>query len=144
VPPWTIRRATADDAEVLLALWAESAHGRSISDDAASVTHLVGHPTTACFVATVDVDRRVVGSVIAGWDGWRASLYRLAVAADHRRQGLARALVETAERFATDLGATRVDAMVDAGNDDGVRFWEEAGYRRNPRYVRFEKRYDSS
>ena len=35
----------------------------------------------------------IVGSVIAGWDGWRCHLYRLAVAPARRREGIGRALL---------------------------------------------------
>ena len=46
------------------------------------------------FVArVVDLTDRVVGTVIAGWDGWRAHLYRLAVAPDLRGRGIARQLL---------------------------------------------------
>ena len=33
---------------------------------------------------------QIAGSVIAGWDGWRGSVYRLAVAPAHRRSGSGR------------------------------------------------------
>ena len=37
-------------------------------------------------------DQQIVGTVIAGWDGWRGSIYRLVVAPSHRRAGLGRRL----------------------------------------------------
>ena len=43
-------------------------------------------------ILAVDGDR-IVGTVIAGWDGWRCHLYRLAVAPDRRRAGIGRALI---------------------------------------------------
>jgi ribosomal protein S18 acetylase RimI-like enzyme len=74
-----------------------------------------------------------------GWDGWRLGLYRLAVDPDHRRLGIAGALLDEAVRIARAVGAVRLDAMVDEHNDDGVAFWSAAGFRPNPRYRRFER-----
>ncbi|MFT2543482.1 GNAT family N-acetyltransferase, partial [Escherichia coli] len=58
-------------------------------------------------VLVVRSEGRIVGTVIAGWDGWRAHLYRLAVHPDHRRQGLARVLLDAAEDRLRALGAGR-------------------------------------
>jgi ribosomal protein S18 acetylase RimI-like enzyme len=63
-------------------------------------------------VATID--GQIVDSVIGGWDGWRGNIYRLAVAPEHRRQGIARRLLVveiTKELFAK--GATRLSALVE-------------------------------
>lgn len=53
----------------------------------------MAHDRTALLIAEEDEeaedDLAIVGSVIATWDGWRRSIYRLLVAPSHRRQGLA-------------------------------------------------------
>jgi ribosomal protein S18 acetylase RimI-like enzyme len=69
-----------------------------------------------------------VGTVIAGWDGWRAHLYRLAVHPDHRRQGIGSLLLNAAEQRLAALGATRFDAMVLEGNELGASTWRARGY----------------
>ena len=81
-----VREATSDDGDAVLDFWAREAHGRSISDDPDSLRRVIVHPTSSCLVAVAK--GRLVGSLLAGWDGWRFSLYRLAVAADHRREGI--------------------------------------------------------
>jgi ribosomal protein S18 acetylase RimI-like enzyme len=133
-----LRDATHDDVDAVLELWAHEAHGRSISDDPVSVRALVDHPTSSCLVAVAD--GRIVGSVLIGWDGWRFSLYRLAVAGTHRRLGIGGRLIEEAIRRAPVVGATRLDAMVAEGNEDAAPFWSAIGFRPNPRYRRWERR----
>lgn len=75
--------------------------------------------------------------MIAGWDGWRAHLYRLAVLPEHRRKGVARALLDAATERLVSLGASRLDAMVLEGNEDGQQLWDAAGYAPQPNWRRW-------
>jgi len=84
-------------------------------------------------------DTELIGSLIAGWDGWRAYLYRLAVRPDYRRRGVGQALLEAAEARLAGLGARRFDAMVLDGNELGRRLWQAAGYRRQDDWRRWVK-----
>jgi ribosomal protein S18 acetylase RimI-like enzyme len=130
-----IRRATVRDAEALLALWELSyAHGRS-DDGLALVGRALGDDHLVCVVA--EVHAGIVGSLVAGFDGWRGNLYRLAVAPDHRGQGIAQALLAEAHRALRALGAGRVTAIVDREHTPAVRFWESSGYRLDTGAVRY-------
>jgi GNAT superfamily N-acetyltransferase len=105
-----LRPARPDEVDAVLRFWAVSAEGTSVSDDTAGVRRLIERDPEALILA-VDGDR-IVGSVIAGFDGWRCHLYRLAVAPDRRREGIGSLLIGAAElRFAA-LGGRRADAMV--------------------------------
>ena len=77
--------------------------------------------------------------MIAGWDGWRYHLYRLAVHPDYRRQGVATALLDWAEQRLVDLGASRIDAMVLDDNDLGQSIWAARGYHQQPEWSRWVK-----
>ena len=81
----------------------------------------------------------IVGSVIAGWDGWRCHLYRLAVLPSRRGQGLGRALIAAAEARLAELGGTRFDAMVLVENPLAHRAWLSAGYQPQPEWIRWVK-----
>ncbi|MFH9726216.1 GNAT family N-acetyltransferase [Streptomyces sp. NPDC017254] len=132
-----IRAATADEAEAVLAFWKESAHGTSVSDDVHGVSRLIERDPEALVLALAD--GLIVGSVIAGWDGWRASLYRLAVLPSYRRRGISTALLRAAEERFTALGGRRADAMVLEGNETGQHLWAAAGYAREERWRRWVK-----
>ncbi|MFJ5137404.1 GNAT family N-acetyltransferase [Streptomyces sp. NPDC088707] len=132
-----IRAATPDDAEAVLAFWKESAEGTSVSDDLHGVTRLVERDPEALLLAVAD--DRIVGSVIAGWDGWRASLYRLAVLPSYRRRGISTALLRAAEERFLALGGRRADAMVLEANETGQRLWRAAGYGRQDHWRRWVK-----
>ena len=79
----------------------------------------------------------MVGTVIAGWNGWRGEISRLAVAPGHRRRGVGTALVDAAHDRLRRLGGRRVTALVVAAEDAAVGFWSHSGYHRDERIVRF-------
>ncbi|MGW3625950.1 GNAT family N-acetyltransferase [Streptomyces sp. NPDC000880] len=132
-----IRAARADEAEAVLAFWQRAAEGTSITDDVDGVTRLIARDPEALILA--ESEGRVVGSVIAGYDGWRCSLYRLAVLPSHRRQGIASALLDAAERRFLAVGGRRGDAMVLEANERARRAWAAAGYQREDHWRRWVK-----
>ena len=72
----------------------------------AETAALLRHDPDALLVAIAQ--STIVGTLIAGWDGWRCHLYRLAVEPQYRRQGVAGALVAEAARRAARRGARRL------------------------------------
>ncbi|MFI1393909.1 GNAT family N-acetyltransferase [Streptomyces sp. NPDC020681] len=134
-----IRTARADEAETVLAFWKEAAEGTSITDDVDGVDRLIARDPEALILA--ECDGTLVGSVIAGYDGWRCSLYRLAVLPSHRRQGIATALLDAAEARLLAVGGRRGDAMVLEDNERARAAWAAAGYEREDHWRRWVKRF---
>jgi ribosomal protein S18 acetylase RimI-like enzyme len=133
----TIRAARSADVPAVLALWHEADVEPSHTDDGTSVTRLVAHDPKALIVA--EAAGRIVGSVVAGWDGWRGSVYRLAVAPSHRRGGLGSRLVLAAERRLVEEGATRLQAIVVETDAQATGFWRARGWEEQVERLRFVK-----
>ena len=132
------RNAVAADADDVMKFWATAAEdSRRPPDSSEAVLRLIERDASALILA-VDNDV-VVGSIIAGWDGWRCHLYRLAVAPTHRRRGIGRELVALAESRFTSYGGTRADAMVLDDNPQAHRIWTTAGYTPQPEWSRWTK-----
>ena len=77
--------------------------------------------------------------MVAGWDGWRCHLYRLAMRPERRRQGIGAALLAAAEQRFAALGGRRADAMVLDDNALGAKAWAAAGYAPQPEWSRWVK-----
>jgi ribosomal protein S18 acetylase RimI-like enzyme len=120
-----IRPAVQSDIPSVLALWRDAAAASS-TDTVDALASLLDRDPGALMVA--DASGQIVGSVIAGWDGWRGSIYRLAVAPAHRRAGLGARLLHEAERRLRALGARRVQAMVEGSDARALAFWESTGW----------------
>ena len=131
-----IRVATKADIPRVLTLWSRSAEPTH-TDDPTSVERLIDHDPQALLVA--EVGEVLVGSVIAAWDGWRGSVYRLAVDPKERRSGLGRRLLEAADARFDELGALRSQAIVVASDHRAMIFWGSSGWSEQVDRVRFVK-----
>jgi ribosomal protein S18 acetylase RimI-like enzyme len=133
----TIRDAREDELEAAMALWAGAGLRIRPTETAAAVHRLRDREDAWLLVA--DVDGMLAGTLIAAFDGWRGHFYRLAVAPQFRRRGIARALVEAGEERLVAAGARRLTSIVVLDNDDGVAFWTSAGYPQEVEVGRFLK-----
>ena len=134
-----LRNATTADIDAILVLWLVATEPTS-TDDAPGIEQLLAQAPDALVVAT-DGDA-IVGTIIVGWDGWRGTMYRLAVAPAYRRRRTATALVAEAERRLVEQGARRLHLIVDGEQPVAESFWSAVGYAPTGRQ-RFVKTLDS-
>jgi ribosomal protein S18 acetylase RimI-like enzyme len=130
-----IRTAAPADSGALLALWSRAGSNPTATDNPEALATLLAHDPGAVLV-TVEAGQ-LVGSLIAAWDGWRGSFYRLAVDPERRRRGLATALLREGERRLRARGAIRLTAIVDATEREAEAFWASVGYERQRDRSRF-------
>ncbi len=122
-----MRRARGADVAAVLGLWGEARSGHArVADRAEDLERLLDDSPAALLVA--ERAGEIVGALIAGWDGWRGNMYRLAVAADERRQGVGLALVRAGEEYLSARGAGRITALVAFDDAEAGAFWDAAGY----------------
>jgi ribosomal protein S18 acetylase RimI-like enzyme len=134
-----IRGVRDDELGDVLELWQlVGVTPPSASDSIEGLTALIHDPAALLLVATID--DQIVGSVIGGWDGWRGNIYRLAVAPECQRKGIARRLVAEVSRELFAKGATRLSALVEHEHPWAVDFRDSMsalGYERDPKFARY-------
>jgi ribosomal protein S18 acetylase RimI-like enzyme len=135
-PP--IRPGRAGDVLGVLELWRRAEASASPTEEPEDVGGLLLRDPEALLVAET-AEGEIVGTLIAGWDGWRGGFYRLAVDPAHRRHGLATALVRAGEERLRALGARRLGAIVESHEPDAMAFWSSAGYELQSSRSRFVK-----
>ena len=133
-----LRPAGPDELADVLAFWQSAAEDAYRPVDTLDALTRLHRRDPAALILAVD-GTTIVGTVVAGWDGWRAHLYRLAVHPSRRRAGIGRLLIEAAEERFRELGATRVDAMVLDDNAVAHSVWQARGYRRQEEWSRWVK-----
>lgn len=91
-------------------------------------------PFTRAFVA--EVGGRVIGYLLGAVIDLQSDLFEYVdtgfiadvyVDSEYRRQGIARRLVETINRWFTEQGVRHVEWQVATANADAIRFWEALG-----------------
>jgi ribosomal protein S18 acetylase RimI-like enzyme len=132
---WRIRTGAAAEVGSVLELWRRAGGRPSATDNEDAVGELLARDPESLLVAVAGDE--VVGALIAAWDGWRGSFYRLAVDPAWRRRGLATALIRAGEERLERLGAVRLTAIVVDDEHAASELWERAGYSRQPDTGRF-------
>lgn len=128
---WVIRPFERSDTDAVIGLWEEAQLTRPWNDPRLDIERKLAFQPELFLVATAgggEADSAIVGSVMAGYDGHRGWLYYLATARSHRHQGIARALVTSAEDLLLAMGCPKVQLMVRQGNDGVLGFYEGLGY----------------
>jgi ribosomal protein S18 acetylase RimI-like enzyme len=127
-----IRMFNERDTDAVLALWSEAfpeyaTPGKPQRDPRLSIRNKLAVQPELFFVGVLE--ERVIGSVMAGYDGHRGWLYSLAVAEDARGNGYGRALVEHAERALASIGCPKLNLQIMANKPEARGFYAKLGYQ---------------
>ena len=127
-----IRPFERADMQAVLAVWRDAFPGYA-ADDAPphrnprhSIELKLATQPELFFVAIRD--SRLVGTLMAGFDGHRGWLYSLGVIHEARRFGIGRRLLAQAESALAARGCRKINLQVLPGNDEACRFYEALGY----------------
>ncbi len=78
------------------------------------------------FVATFE--EKVVGTILAGYDGHRGWLYSVAVDHSNRMKGVGTALVRHAEQALAGRGCMKINLQIMSDNESVCGFYKSLGY----------------
>ena len=133
----SVRECREDEAAAVLDLWRQADTTVSVTDTIEDIRSAIRESMSMLLVA--EMDGRIVGSVIGGFDGWRGNIYRLAVHPEYQRRGIARRLVSDIEMHLAAMGVKRITALVERDHPWATGYWDAIGYELDAgmaRYVR--------
>jgi ribosomal protein S18 acetylase RimI-like enzyme len=114
-----------------LDLWAQARSEHASTPDSLDDVEGLIAPDSPAALLVAERDDEIVGALVAGWDGWRGNMYRLAVSEGHRREGIGLALTRAGEEYLHSRGTRRITALVAFDDGDAGAFWDSAGYPRD-------------
>jgi len=123
-----IRKLTMGDYDEIIRVWAESGlpfkpKGR---DSQEAMSKEMANPDCA-FFGLFD-DERMIGVIIANFDGRRGWINRLAIDPDRRGKKLAAKLIAAAEEFLHSVGAVVLCALIEDINYPSISCFQNSGY----------------
>ncbi len=80
------------------------------------------------FFLVGELDRRIIASVMAGYDGHRGSVYYLAVSPQLQGRGFGRKLMHRVEELLRDMGCPKLNILVRTSNQRILPFYRSLGY----------------
>jgi len=127
-----IRKFEAADRKRVVSLWNDTFPGSTgHNDPEGAIDRKIEADDNLFFVA--DDGEKIVGTVIAGYDGHRGWLYSVAVDTLYRRQGVGSRLVRHAEEALKQRGCPKLNLQVRANNPAVTAFYESLGFQTEQR-----------
>lgn len=122
-----VRPFLEKDQPSVVALWSEAfADDAPRNEPRAVIGRKLRTQRELFLVAEFEDD--IVGTVIAGFDGYRGWVYHLAVHPGFRRRGFGRELMREAEERLKALGCPKLNLQVRSSNAEVIAFYERLGY----------------
>ncbi|MBQ8956145.1 MAG: GNAT family N-acetyltransferase [Lachnospiraceae bacterium] len=123
-----IREMRASDYEAVKALWMtiKGFAIRSIDDSREGVQKFIARNPGLSTIAVED--DHVVGAILCGHDGRRATLYHVCVEEPYRKRGIGKAMVVRCMQELQKEGINKVALIAFTHNDVGNAFWKEIGW----------------
>ena len=129
VSPYRIEKMKLSDFAAVSRLWRKSEGiGLNESDTRANIAIFLKRNPAMSFVARKG--RSIIGAVLCGHDGRRGYLHHLAVAKNHRGNGIGKKLVEANLSALGRAGITRCNIYLFDSNTAGAAFWKHNGWNK--------------
>jgi ribosomal protein S18 acetylase RimI-like enzyme len=122
-----IRPFLEDDEASVVALWSEAFADDPPRNEPRAVIDRKLRVQRELFLVG-ELRGEIVGTVIAGFDGYRGWVYHLAVRPGFRRRGFGGELMHEAEVRLKALGCPKLNLQVRSSNGEVIAFYERLGY----------------
>jgi ribosomal protein S18 acetylase RimI-like enzyme len=127
--PETVTTCELSNLQEAYELWAECdtrVDGLQSPREAGWRRYFSQHPER--FISAYSKDGRLVGVCVLFDDGRKAGVYRLAVAKQWRRRGVARQLLQQAEEVSRNAGLRGIYALIETSSPESRNLFTDEGY----------------
>ena len=125
-PNMQIRPFQLEDMEEVVSLWRQCDLVRPWNDPRKDMRRKLRVRPDLFLVGVLG--GQIVATTMAGYEGHRGWLNYVAVAPEHQRLGLGRAIVNEAERLLGEAGCPKINLQVRTTNDSVIEFYRHLGY----------------
>lgn len=125
--PLTIRLYAPGDQRDVITLWEACQLVVPQNDPVADIRTKIQFQPDLFLVAMAE--DRLVGTVMAGYEGHRGWINYLAVAPDLRRRGIAKIMMASVEKKLRALGCPKINLQVRRTNTTVINFYQAIGFR---------------
>ena len=122
----------ARDRDQVIDLWKEVFGYEAAHNDPGRVIDMKLQSADRLFFVA-SLDKTVVGTIMAGYDGHRGWIYTLAVMPVYHKAGIGTALLKHAEKKLSNLGCVKINLQILKKNKDVEAFYLANGYKTEKR-----------
>lgn len=79
-----------------------------------------------------EMNNKILATCMAGYEGHRGWINYLAVSPYHQRQGIARSVMQEAEKLLRNAGCPKINLQIRESNPEVIEFYNSIGYTIDP------------
>jgi len=121
-----IRPFELADESAVIALWERCGLTCPWNDPKKDISRKL-HVQSNLFLVGL-VERELIATVMAGYEGHRAWINYLAVAPKYQRKGFGKAMIAEVERLLCEAGCPKINLQVRSTNSRVIEFYQRLGY----------------
>ena len=121
-----IRTFAVADTDPVISLWEAAGLVRPWNDPRADIRRKLTEQPELFLIG--EREGAIIATAMAGFDGHRGWVHYLAVAPDHHREGLGRAMMAEVERLLRSCGCPKLNLQVRSDNLAVLGFYRGLGY----------------
>ena len=121
-----IRAYRESDQDDVVNLWRECELVKPWNDPAKDIRRKLDVQRDLFLVGLLD--GKLVGTVIAGYEGHRGWINYLAVSKECREMGFGRLMIDEVEERLRAMGCPKINLQIRSSNVDVIRFYQSLGY----------------
>ncbi len=122
-----IRKFYVRDRNEVIALWKDVFPDDPPWNDPAAVITRKTQKQRDLFLVGL-LDKKVIATVLGGYDGFRGWIYHLAVNPQFRSRGFGKKMMEAIESILIKQGCIKINLQVRSGNSAVIKFYRHIGY----------------